>query len=89
MTARPPFDGTLDGTGAGAGEDVLQDGGSVVGPVGPESVVACGDAETGDVVVDDAASEGAKRVSKSFKELRRNTYDHQNVLVFQFVVQIP
>lgn len=54
VTAGPPFDGALDGTGAGAGEDVLEDGGGVVRAVGPESVVACGDAETGDVVVDDA-----------------------------------
>lgn len=44
VTSRPPFDGTLDGTGAGGGKEVLEGFGSVVGAVSPETVVAGSDA---------------------------------------------
>lgn len=89
VTAGPPFDGALDSTGAGACEDVLKERGSVVRSVGPETMVARGDTETGDVVVDDSARAKASGSAVTWERHGKDTHDHQNVLVFQLVVQIP
>jgi hypothetical protein len=42
MAAGPPFDGALDGAGAGEGEKVLERLGSIVRAVRPETMVASG-----------------------------------------------
>lgn len=58
VAAGPPLDGALARAGSCEGEGVLEGDGGVVGAVSPEAVVACGDAEAGDVVVEDGEEEG-------------------------------
>lgn len=53
VTSGPPLDGPLDSTSASGRETVLERGRSVVRSVRPQSVVARGDTETGNEVVDD------------------------------------
>jgi hypothetical protein len=48
VSSRPPLDGSLNGSGSGGGEEVLESRRSVVGSMGPKTMVACqGPSETG------------------------------------------
>ena len=51
MATRPPLDGTFYGTGTQQSKDILEEKRSVVGSVGPETMVTSSNAETGEVVV--------------------------------------
>lgn len=57
MVPRPPSDGTFNGTSADGSQEELQRERGLVGAVGPETMVASGDAETSPVVVDDGPNE--------------------------------
>lgn len=57
MIAGPPSDGALNGTGTDQSKEKLERLGSLVGSVGPETVVAGSDAETGPVVVENRPKE--------------------------------
>ncbi len=58
VTTRPPLDGAFDSTSTSEGEKVLQRLGGVVGSVCPKSMISCSDAESSDVVVEDAPDSG-------------------------------
>lgn len=47
VASRPPFDGTLDGTSAGHGEEVFERLGGIVGAMGPETMVSCRNPKSG------------------------------------------
>jgi len=53
MTTRPPLDGAFDGASTKHSKDILEGKRSVVGAVGPETMITSRDAETGTVVVED------------------------------------
>lgn len=46
MATRPPFDGALDGARACEGESVFKGLGSVIGTMGPETMVSRGNSQT-------------------------------------------
>lgn len=58
VAAGPPLYGALPRACACECQGVLEEDGGVVGAVGTETVVACGDAEACDVVVEDGEKEG-------------------------------
>jgi hypothetical protein len=58
VASGPPLDAALDGAGTCESEDILEGFRGVVGSMGPETVIACGDAEAGEVIVCDREKDG-------------------------------
>lgn len=82
VVAGPPSDGTLNSTSADEGEENLERRGGLVGSVGPETVVAGSDAETGPVVVEDRPQqrlEGQRSPESGDAAHQRDAADEEDV----------
>jgi hypothetical protein len=58
MTTSPPTDTTLYGARATESEEILEWKGGIVGSMSPKTMITGGDAETGEIVVEDRPGQG-------------------------------
>ena len=89
MATGPPSDGALDGTGTDGGEIDLEGEGGGVGGMGPQTMVAGGDADSGVEVVEDGPESGLELQGSEPGPIASDHGDHEDEVDVQPVDMFP